>query len=556
MNFENFKEKLLLYKSYSDEEILLIERSFYFGEKAYQGIKRKSGEPYLNHCLRTALNLAELKLSPEIIVAGILHDVLEDSDISEEELKNEFGEEINFLVKGVTKISSYRYKEKNLAQAENLRKLILATIKDVRVAIIKLADRLDNMRTLEYLEPEKRKKIALETNDIYAPLALRLGISEWAGELDDLALKYLEPEKYHYLKLEIEKRAISDKNYLEKLKFLIESELKKKNINVFKIEYRIKRISSVYKKLPRKNHDLDKIYDLLAFRVIVKTVEDCYLALGVLHSLFKPLMHEFDDYIAFPKPNGYRSLHTTVITDEGKYVEFQIKTEEMHLYNEFGMAAYLAYADAKQTKTYQKEKPVFADEEELKIIQNLRDWQEGFTDIFKEKIYVLTPKGDVVELPANSTPLDFAYKIHTQLGNHFAGARVNQKLVPIDYKLQNGDVVEIIINKNRKPSPDWLNIIKSAHAKKKIKSQLRKEHFIFIPKISVELKITAQDRVGLLKDIANIIYSQNINITGSRSKTKKGLAYLYFTLQINNKKELESLKELIKTKIKEVIEIE
>jgi GTP pyrophosphokinase len=556
MNFENFKEKLLLYRNYSDKELSLIEKAFYFSEKAYQGLKRKSGEPYLNHCLRTALNLAELKLPAEMIIAGILHDVLEDGNTSEEELKNEFGEEINFLVKGVIKISSYRYKEKNLAQAENLRKLILATIKDVRVAIIKLADRLDNMRTLEYLEPEKRKRIALETSDIYAPLTLRLGISEWAGELDDLALKYLEPEKYHTLKLEIEKRVADGKIYLEKLKPLIESELQRKNINLVKIEYRVKRISSVYKKLPRKNYDIDKIYDLLAFRIIVKTVEDCYLTLGVLHSLFKPLMHEFDDYIAFPKPNGYRSLHTTVITDEGKYIEFQIRTEEMHLYNEFGMAAYLAYAEAKQTKTYQKEKPIFADEEELKIIQNLKDWREGFTDIFKEKIYVLTPKGDVVELPANSTPLDFAYKIHTYLGNHFAGARVNQKLVPIDYKLQNGDIVEIIVNKNRKPSPDWLNIVKSAHAKKKIKSQLRKEHFIFMPKISVELKITAQDRVGLLKDIANVISSQNINITGSRSKTKKDLAYLYFTLQINDKKELESLKELIKTKIKEVIEIE
>jgi GTP pyrophosphokinase len=556
MNFENFKEKLLLCRNYSDEELLLIEKAFYFGEKAYQGVKRKSGEPYLNHCLRTALNLAELKLPAEMIAAGILHDVLEDGNVSEEELKNEFGEEINFLVKGVTKISSYRYKEKNLVQAENLRKLILATIKDVRVAIIKLADRLDNMRTLEYLEPEKRIRFALETSDIYAPLALRLGISEWAGELDDLALKYLDPEKYHSLKLEIEKRVADGKSYLEKLKPLIENELQRKNINLIKIEYRVKRISSVYKKLPRKNYDLDKIYDLLAFRIIVKTVEDCYLTLGVLHSLFKPLMHEFDDYIAFPKPNGYRSLHTTVITDEGKYVEFQIRTEEMHLYNEFGMAAYLAYADAKQTKTYQKEKPVFADEEELKIIQNLKDWHEGFTDIFKEKIYVLTPKGDVVELPANSTPLDFAYKIHTDLGNHFAGARVNQKLVPIDYKLQNGDVVEIIINKNRKPSPDWLNIVQSAHAKKKIKAELKKNHFIFKPRFNAEIKIIAQDRIGLLKDIANVVSSQNVNIIGSRSKTKKDLAYLYFTLQINDKKELESLKELIKTKIKEVIEIE
>jgi GTP pyrophosphokinase len=556
MDFENFKGKLLLCRNYSDEELLLIEKAFYFGEKAYQGVKRKSGEPYLNHCLRTALNLAELKLPAEMITAGILHDVLEDSDVSEKELEKEFGEEIFFLVKGVTKISSYRYKEKNLAQAENLRKLILATIKDVRVAIIKLADRLDNMRTLEYLEPQKRIRFALETSDIYVPLALRLGISEWAGELDDLALRYFDTERYNFLKSELESKVADGKSYLEKLNPIIKSELKKKNINIVKIEYRVKRISSIYKKLPRKNYDLNQIYDILAFRIIVKNIEDCYLTLGVLHSLFKPLMHEFDDYIAFPKPNGYRSLHTTVITDEGKHIEFQIRTEEMHRYNEYGMASYLAYADAKQTKTYQKEKPIFADEEEVKIIQNLRNWEESFIDIFKEKIYVLTPKGDIVELSADSTPLDFAYRIHTYLGHHFTGARVNQKLVPIDYKLQNGDVVEIIINKNRKPSPDWLNIVKSAHAKKKIKSQLRKEHFIFMPKINTEIKIIAHDRVGLLKDIANVISSQNINITGSRSKTKKGLAYLYFTLQINDKKELESLKELIKTKIKEVIEIE
>ena len=556
MDFENFKNKLLELRDYSLEELSLIEKAFHFGSKAYENIKRKSGEPYLNHCLRTALNLAELKLSHEVIIAGILHDVLENSKLGEKELKDEFGEEITFLVKGVTKISSYKYKEKNLAQAENLRKLILSTIKDVRVAIIKLADRLDNMRTLEYLDPEKIKMIALETSDIYVPLALRLGISDWAGELDDLSLKYLEPEKYNLLKLEIEKRVFNGKNYLERLKPKIENELRNRNINLIKIEYRVKRISSVYKKLSRTNYDLDKIYDLLAFRIIVKTIEDCYLTLGIIHFLFKPLMHEFDDYIAFPKPNGYRSLHTTVITSEGKYIEFQIRTEEMHFYNEFGMAAYFAYADSKQTKSYQKEKPIFANEEELKIIRNLRNWQESFYDIFKEKIYVLTPKGDVVELPINSTPLDFAYKIHSYLGDHFAGARVNQKLVPIDYKLQNGDVVEIIVNKNRKPSPDWLQIVSSVHAKKKIRSRLRKEHFIFAPKITTELKIIAQDRVGLLKDIANVISSQNINIVNNRSKTKKGLAYLYFSLQVNNKKELEDLKELIRTKVKEVIEIE
>jgi len=556
MKFEEFKIKLLENRDYDENELNLIEKAFYFGEKAYEGLKRKNNEPFFYHALRTALNLSQLKLDAKAIAAGILHDVLEDTNISKEELLNQFGEEITFLIEGVTKISSYRYKEKNLVQAENLRKLILATIKDVRVAIIKLADRLDNMRTLEYLDPEKRKKIALETSDIYVPLALRLSLYEWAGELDDLALKHLEPLTYEYLKKEIEKIIIDGKNYLEKLKPIIEEEIKKKNINLVRIEYRVKRISSVYKKLPRKNYDLKQIYDLLAFRIIVKTIEECYLTLGIIHSLFKPLMHEFDDYIAFPKPNGYKSLHTTVITNDGKYIEFQIRTEEMHFYNEYGIAAYLAYADSKKTKIYQKEKPIFADEEELKIIQNLKNWQENFTDIFKEKIYVLTPKGDVIELPINSTPLDFAYKIHTDLGNHFAGALVNQKIVPIDYKLKNGDVVQILTNKNRKPSPDWLNFVVSNSAKKKIKNQLRKENSLLKPNLKYEIKIIAKDRISLLRDITDLISSKKINIIKNNSKIKKDLAFIYFTLQVNNKKEIDSLKELIKNKIKEIIKIE
>ncbi|GIW67591.1 MAG: guanosine-3',5'-bis(diphosphate) 3'-pyrophosphohydrolase [Candidatus Parcubacteria bacterium] len=556
MDFENFKNKLISYNNYGPEDLILIERAFYFGEKIYQGIKRKNGEPYLNHCLRTALNLAELKLSKEMIIAGILHDALKDGNCNEEKLKTEFGEEITFLVKGVNKIGSYRYQEKNLIQAENLRNLILAIIKDPRIVVIKLADRLDNMRTLEFLSDEKRKRISLETADIYAPLALRLGINNWAGELDDLALKFLDPENYNALKLEIEKRVADGKSYLEKLKTSIERELKNKNINLIKIDYRVKRISSVYKKLPRKNFDLDQIYDLLAFRIIVNSVENCYLALGVIHSLFKPLMHEFDDYIAFPKPNGYRSLHTTVITEENKYIEFQIRTEEMHLFNEYGLAAYLAYAKAKQTKIYQKNKTVFADEKELKIINNLKNWQENFQEIFSEKIYVLTPKGDVIELPAGSTPLDFAYKIHTDLGNHFVGARVNQKIVPINYKLQNGDVIEIIVNKNRKPSPDWLSIVKSANARKKIKAEVKKENIIFVPKIIQPIKIIAQDRIGILKDITNLISSKGINIIGSKNKSKKGLVYIYFDVQVNEKKEIIALKDLIKNKIKEVVEVE
>lgn len=556
MDFATFKNKLLTYNNYSQEDLSLIEKTFYFGEKIYSKIKRKSGEPYINHCLRTAINLAELKLPKELIIAGILHDALEDGETTEEELKNNFGEEITFLVNGVTKIGHYRYKEKNLQKAENLRNLILAIAKDIRVAIIKLADRLDNMRTLSYLDEEKQKRIALETEDVFVPLALRLGISKWASELSDLALKHLEPEKYQWIVQEIDKKISNGKNYLEKIKNILEKEINDKNINLVNIEYRIKSPSSIYKKLKRKNFDLDQIYDLLAFRIIVTNIEECYTTLGIIHSLFKPLTHEFDDYIAFPKPNGYQSLHTTCIGPENKFIEFQIRTKEMHLINEEGIAAYFAYADSKQTKSYQKNRSVFADEDEIKIIKNLKNWHEGFNEIFSEKIYCLTPKGDIIELPSNSTPLDFAYKIHTYLGNHFSFAKVNKKIVPIDYELKNGDVVEIITSKQRNPSPHWLDIVKSMNAKKKIKSQLRKKHFIFAPKTIDEIKIIAQDRIGLLKDITDVISTQNINIVDSKTKTKKGIAHISFKIQINDKKESSKLKEIIKNKVKDIIKIE
>jgi (p)ppGpp synthase/HD superfamily hydrolase len=294
----------------------------------------------------------------------------------------------------------------------------------------------------------------------------------------------------------------------------------------------------------------------LAFRIIVTNIEECYTTLGIIHSLFKPLTHEFDDYIAFPKPNGYQSLHTTCIGPENKFIEFQIRTKEMHLINEEGIAAYFAYADSKQTKSYQKNRSVFADEDEIKIIKNLKNWHEGFNEIFSEKIYCLTPKGDIIELPSNSTPLDFAYKIHTYLGNHFSFAKVNKKIVPIDYELKNGDVVEIITSKQRNPSPHWLDIVKSMNAKKKIKSQLRKKHFIFAPKTIDEIKIIAQDRIGLLKDITDVISTQSINIVDSKTKTKKGIAHISFKIQINDKKESSKLKEIIKNKVKDIIKIE
>lgn len=555
MNLGKFKDYILNFKNYSSRELDLISKAYLWGKEIHAGLYRASGEPYFNHCIRTALNLVYLKVDSQSIIAALLHDSLENTPVKIEEIKNRFGEEIAKLVEGVTKISSYKYKERNISQAENLKRLILSIIEDPRVAIIKLADRLDNMRTLKFLPEEKRKRIALETSDIYVPLAIRLGINEWAGELDDLALKYLEPETYKWLIQKIKQKISTGKLYLEKIKSLLEAELRKNKIQVLDIAYRVKRPASIYKKLQRKNFDLNQIYDLLALRILVEKTEECYLSLGIVHSLFKPLMHEFDDYIAFPKPNGYRGLHTTVIDDKGNFLEIQIKTAEMHYYNEYGTAAYFAYAESKQTKDYIKEKSAFADAEDIKSSLRLKNWQENLYEAISEKIYVLTPKGDVIDLPAGSTPLDFAYKIHTNLGHHFAGARVNQKMVPLDYKLNNGDLVEIITNKNKQPSRDWLNIVKSAKAKKKIKTFLNKYDSTNIQSEAYRINIIAKDRIGLLKDISDIISAKKLNILDSKTKVKKNLAHLSFLVKAKNKTEVVNLKQLIKNKIKEIIEI-
>ncbi|MEM5811806.1 MAG: HD domain-containing protein [Candidatus Aenigmatarchaeota archaeon] len=556
MTSEDFKNKISTFQYYHPADLKIIEKALYIAEKIYQGIKWFDSKPYLNHCLRSAINLAELKLPKELIIANILKSSLENRNINEKELEKEFGSEVISLIKGLNKISNYRYKKKDPIQAENLRNLILVISQDIRVIIIKLACLLDEVRNLNYFSQNEQKIIILETEDIYAPLALRLGISKWSMELADLAFKYSDPEKYNWIVQETKKRVDRGEEYLEKIKTILEKELKKGGVKVIKIEYRIKTPSSIYKKLKRKNFNFDQIYDLLALRIIVETVEECYYVLGVIHSLFKPLTEEFNDYIAFPKPNGYQSLHTTCIGPEEKFIEFQIRTEAMNIYNEEGVAAYFAYVDLKQTKNYQKKRIFFAEKKEIELIKKMRDWQKNVNEIFEGKIYVLTPKEDVIELRSGSTPLDFAYKIHSYLGNHFAGARVNNKLVPIDYKLQNGDVVEIIVNKQKKPSPDWLKIVKSSYAKKEIKSQLKKINHVFSYKFNFNLKIIAQDRIGLLRDITNIISSRNVNISESKSKTNKGLAYLYFKIQTNNKEEIDNLKELIKIKIKEVLKIE
>jgi len=568
MSFEDFAKLISENKKFDNNELEIIKKAFDFAKEKFKGIYRKNGEPYFNHCIRTALNLAKLKMDYETICAGLLHDIIEDAKVEKEELVKEFGENIAFLVEAVTKIGEIKYREKNLVQAENLRKLILYVAEDLRVAILKLADRLDNMRTLEYLPEEKRKRIALETYDVYAPLALRLGIFEWASELDDLSFKFLEPEKYREIEKEIKKRLEGIEEILPEIIEKIEKEIIKRNINLHAIQYRIKKPSSVYRKLQKKNFDFDQIYDLIAFRIIVSTVDECYLVLGILHSLFKPLLEEFDDYITYPKPNGYQSLHTTLLIAENKYAEFQIRTLEMHIKNEEGVAAYFAYAKFKDTKGYKKELGAEElSEDEIRFIQELTKWKninnanpEEFlkelkTDVLQEKIYVFTPKGDLIELPRGSTVLDFAYKIHSEIGHHFAGAKVNNKIVPIDYEPKTGDVIEIITNKNRHPSPDWLKIVKTYNAKKHIKSYLKKFRFSEIRQ-TYELKIIAKDRIGLLKDISNIISAYGINIIEVRSQTKGNLAILKFKLVVDDKDEYERLKLAINRKISDVIKIE
>jgi len=565
MKWEEFVRELEKFNKFKEEDLYLIEKAFYFGEKAHHGQVRKSGEAYFNHCVRTALNLASLNLDEIVISAGLLHDTLEDCGVSEEELKNQFGSEITSIVKGVTKIGHYRYAEEDIEQAENLRNLILAISEDLRVAIVKLADRLDNMRTLEYLPKEKQMKIALETRDIYAPLANRLGIYKWAGELDELSFKFLDPENYQKVINLFEEKIKHYSSYLPKIIDQVKDQLKLKGIKIYQIDYRVKTYSSIYKKLVKKNFDPNKIYDLFGVRIIVETVEECYITLGIIHSLYPPLEEEFDDYISKPKPNGYRSLHTVVLTPYDFFTEFQIRTLEMHHQAEYGAAAYFVYSESKTSKSYLKNISLTANQEDLELIKKIREWKvkdnpQEFLDLlknefFKERIYVLTPKGKIIELPSGSTPVDFAYKIHTELGHHCAGAKVNGNLVPLNYELKNGDVVEIIVSKNKKPSLDWLEFVKTSSARKKIKAFWRKEKLEYLPKKGFIFYFTLKDRLGLLDDILKIFRKRKINILSHQGKVNGKIANLKIKFEVNDPKIVDELLLELKQKIKEILDV-
>ncbi|MCX7613300.1 MAG: bifunctional (p)ppGpp synthetase/guanosine-3',5'-bis(diphosphate) 3'-pyrophosphohydrolase [Caldimicrobium sp.] len=459
----------------------LVEKAYEWAAKLHEGQVRKSGEPYLAHPMEVAYILSQMKMDIPTVAAGFLHDVVEDCHISAEEIKKEFGEEVSNIVEGVTKLKNLpSHSDKITKQAENLRKILLAMAKDLRVILVKLADRLHNMRTLDSMPEHKRKQIAQETLEIYAPLAGRLGIDWVKTELEDLSFRYLYPEVYQKLKPEVEKRVEAASEFVKKVKCLLADLLAKNNIKG-KILGRVKHLYSVYKKLQKYNltiKELDQIYDLIGFRIIVSTVEECYKTLGLVHALWKPIPGRFKDYISLPKPNMYQSLHTTVIGPDGKKIEIQIRTEYMDKIANEGIAAHFLYKEGNIVdSTKHKQFEWIAKLIELqKELQHPREFLESLKlDLFPEEIYVFTPKGDVVVLPVNSTPVDFAYAIHTEVGHRCVRAYVNEKLVPLDYKLQTGDVVRIETSPHQKPSRDWLKFAKTSRARSRIKQWFKLE---------------------------------------------------------------------------------
>ncbi len=447
---------------------------------------RKSGEPYIIHPLCVGIILADLELDKETIVAGLLHDVVEDTVMTTEEITQEFGAEVALLVDGVTKLGQLNYSaDKVEVQAENLRKMFLAMAKDIRVILIKLADRLHNMRTLKYMPPHKQKEKARETMDIYAPIAQRLGISKVKIELDDLSLKYLEPEVYYDLVEKINLRRSEREAFVSEIVNGVRDQIENAGIHA-QIDGRVKHFFSIYKKMVNQDKTLDQIYDLFAVRIIVDTVKDCYASLGIIHEMYKPIPGRFKDYIAMPKPNMYQSLHTTLIGPNGQPFEIQIRTFEMHRTAEYGIAAHWKYKEASNSS---KANVTQQEEEKMSWLRQILEWQRDMSDnkeflsllksdldLFSESVYCFTPAGDVKTLPNGSTPIDFAYNVHSAVGNKMVGARVNGKLVPIDYVIKNGDRIEIITSQNSKgPSRDWLKVVKSTQAKNKINQWFKQE---------------------------------------------------------------------------------
>lgn len=477
---EAYNRLIEMIKSYQpDETCENIRKAYELADEAHKEQKRVNGDPYILHPLAVTEILADMEIDTTTITASLLHDVVEDTEYTLEDIERIFGKEVAFLVDGVTKLNRLDYRTKEDQQVNSMRKMFLAMAKDIRVVVIKLADRLHNMRTLKYMRSEKQKRIAQETLEIYAPLAHRLGIFNIKWELEDLSFRYMEPDKYYDLVDQMkEKRKVREEIVNEAIDVLKKT-LTESSIS-FEINGRPKHFYSIYKKMKKDNRDLSQIYDLYAIRVIVDTVQDCYGVLGIVHSLWKPLPYRFKDYIAMPKPNNYQSLHTTVIGTRGQPVEIQIRTWDMHHIAEYGVAAHWRY---KEGRASQK---ATGFDEKMGWLRNLLEWQDTSNpqefvnalklDAFSDEVFVFTPRGDVIDLPQGAIPIDFAYRIHTDVGHRCVGAKVNGKIVPLDYALKNGDIVEVITSKTGKPSLDWLKIVGSSESRSKIRNWFKKEN--------------------------------------------------------------------------------
>ena len=487
-----------------NDDLAIVRKAYDFSLQHHKGQTRASGEPYLVHPLEVAAVLAEMRLDTTAIAAGLLHDAVEDTTVTIDEIRTEFGEQVAHIVEGVTKISKIDFASSEEQQAENVRKMILAMVDDIRVVLIKLADRLHNMRTLQHLPPDRQMKIARETQEIYGPIAHRLGMGKIRGELEDLAFQYVDPISYKQVKAAIELHRKEGQAFLAKVQGIIEEKLRENNIQA-RVESRIKRVYSIYQKIQRQRISVDQIYDMLALRVITESVNDCYAVLGIIHNQWKPVPGRIKDHIAMPRPNFYQSLHTTVIDEGGHAFEVQIRTEEMHKMAEEGIAAHWKYKDG----------PVSArDEKRLAWLRQVVEWQREVQDpneflstlkidLYPEEVYTFTPKGKIVILPRDATPIDFAYHVHSQVGDSCVGAKVNGRIVPLRYKLRSGDIVEILTQPGHHPSRDWLMLVKSTRARQKIKHWLnihQRERAIEIGRKLIE-KEARKYRISL-KDIS------------------------------------------------------
>ena len=513
VSFLDLEKKISSYIHY-EKDLNLIKEAYELANEKHKGQLRKSGEPYIIHPLSVAMILADLNVGPNTLIAAILHDVVEDTDCGLEMIAEKFGNDVASIVDGVTKVTQMKFSSLEKQQAENHQKMIIAMAKDIRVIVVKLADRLHNLRTLEFQSPEKQVRIALETLEIYAPLAHKLGMFKIKAELEDTALKYTDPALYKTISELIDKRLTSNDNYIDHMIDKIKEYMSESNICDYQIKGRIKNQYSIYKKMMKQAKAFEDIYDILAIRIIVDRVETCYHVLGIIHAHFTPIPKRFKDYIAVPKPNMYQSLHTTVIGVDGDTFEIQIRTHEMDHVAEYGIAAHWAY---KENVEYSKEKEQYEIAQKLKwyaeLLQITNEEKTGEAeelvntikgDILDANIYVYTPKGEVVALPKGATPLDFAYKIHTDIGNKTVGAIVNNKIVPLSYELQTGDIITMRINKNSfGPSEDWLKIVKTNHAKHKIKGFLNKQNrdvLLASGEADIERELTAQKVHGSIDD--------------------------------------------------------